>query len=82
MPSDFLTSFRTALQAFLKLAAVFCTRDQCAHVQAEHGAIFQVLGHIAAHDTLGKALGNGSLTDARLTDEDGVVLASYGSGCG
>ena len=82
MPSDFLTSFRTALQAFLKLAAVFCARDQCAHVQAEHGAVFQVLGHIAAHDTLGKALGNGSLADAGLTDQDGVVLALTATGCG
>ena len=82
MPSLFLTSSRTALQALLKLAAVFCARDQCAHVQAEHGAVLQVLGHIAAHDTLGKALGDGGLTDTRLTDEDGVVLASYGSGCG
>ena len=66
---------QNALQAFLKLAAVFCTRDQCAHVQAEHGAVFQVLGHIAAHDTLSKALGDGGLTDTGLTDEDGVVLA-------
>ena len=69
---------QNALQAFLKLAAVFCTRNQCAHVQAEHGAVFQVLGHIAAHDTLGKALGNGSLADTGLTDQHRVVFALTG----
>ena len=31
-------------------------------------------GHIAAHDTLGKALGDGRLANARLADEHGVVL--------
>ena len=64
-----------ALQALLELAAVFCARDQRAHVQAEHGAVFQVFGHVAAHDTLGKAFGDSRLADAGLTDEHGVVLA-------
>ena len=73
------TSFvQHALQALLKLAAVFCTGHQSAHVQAEHGAVFQVLGYIAADDPLGQTLCNGGLADARLTDEAGVVFRLTG----
>ena len=67
-----------ALQAFLKLAAVLGTRDQRTHIQTEHGTVFQVLGHIAAHDTLGKALGDGSLAYTGLTNQHRVVLAFTG----
>ena len=63
------------LQALLELAAVLSARDQRTHVQAEHGAVLQVLRHIPLDDTLGQALSNGSLTDASFTDEHGVVLA-------
>ena len=67
-----------ALQAFLKLAAVFCTCDQRTHVQAEHGMILQVFGHISAFDPLRQPLGDGGLTDTGLTDQHGVVLAFAG----
>ena len=67
-----------ALQALLELAAVLCTGHQSAHVQAEHDAVLQVLGHIAPDDTLGQTLGDGRLADARLTDEAGVVLRLTG----
>ena len=67
-----------ALQAFLELAAVLGTGHQSAHVQAEHDAVLQVFGHVTAHDPLGKALGDGSLADAGLTDQAGVVLGLTG----
>ena len=67
-----------ALQALLELAAVLCASHQSTHVQAEHSAVFQVLRHIAPNDTLGQTLGDGGLTDARLTDEAGVVLRLTG----
>ena len=67
-----------ALQAFLKLAAVFGTRDQRTHIQTEHGTVLQIFGHITAHDTLGKPLGDGSLADTGLTDQHRVVLALTG----
>ena len=67
-----------ALQAFLKLAAVFCTCDQRTHVQTEHGMILQVFGHISAFDPLRQPLGDGGLTDTGLTDQHGVVLAFAG----
>ena len=67
-----------ALQALLELAAVLCTGHQSAHVQTEHDAVLQVFGHIAAHDTLCKALCNGGLANAGLTDQAGVVLGLTG----
>ena len=66
------------VQALLELAAVLCTGHQSAHVQAEHDAVLQVLGHIAPDDTLGQTLGDGRLADARLTDEAGIVLGLTG----
>ena len=33
------------------------------------------IGHVAAHDTLRQALGNGGFAHARFTDQHGVVLA-------
>ena len=38
----------------------------------------RVFGHVAAHDTLRQALGNGGFADAGFTDQHGVVLASCG----
>ena len=73
-----LDLIQDALQALLKLAAVLCTGHQRTHVQAEHGAVLQVLGHIAAHDPLGQALGDGGLANAGLTDQAGVVLGLTG----
>ena len=69
---------QNALQTFLKLAAVLSTGDQSAHIQAEHGAVFQVFGHIAAHDTLGKALSDSRFTNTSFTDQHRVVLALTG----
>ena len=64
-----------ALQALLELAAVLCARDQRTHVQAEYGAVLQVLRHIPLDDTLGQALSNGGFTDTAFTDQYRVVLA-------
>ena len=73
-----LDLIQDALQALLKLTAVFCTGHQRTHVQAEHDAVLQVLGHIAAHDPLGQALGDGGLANTWLTDQAGVVLGLTG----
>ena len=67
-----------ALQAFLELAAVLCTGHQSTHVQAEHGAVLQVFGHIATHDALRQTLGDGGFTNAGLTDQAGVVFGLTG----
>ena len=64
-----------AFQPFLKLALVLGTSNQCAHVQAVDGLAFQVLRHVAAHNTVCQTLGDSRLTYTGLADKDGVVLS-------
>ena len=66
------------LQTLLKLASVFRARHQRAHIQCENLLILQSLGHIAAHNSLGKALHNSRLAHAGFTDKDRIVLALSG----
>ena len=47
------------LQPLLKLAAVFGPGDEGTHVQGEDGLVLQRAGHVALHDPLGQALGDG-----------------------
>ena len=65
---------QNALEAFFKLAAVFCAGHQRAHVKAEHLAVLQVFRYIAAHDTQGQALGDSCFAHARLADEHRVIF--------
>ena len=66
------------LQALFKLAAVFRAGDQSAHVEGENGLVLQGFRHVAAHDPLRQALGNGSLADTGFADQDGVILCLSG----
>ena len=61
------------LEALLELAAVLGAGDQRTEVERDHALVLE-LGHVAAHDALGEALGDGRLADAGLTDEHRVVL--------
>jgi hypothetical protein len=62
------------LEALLELAAVLRAGDERAHVEREHRLVLQPLGHVAAHDALGEALGDRRLADAGLADQHRVVL--------
>ena len=66
------------LQAVLELTAVLGAGDQRAHVELDEVAVAQRTRHVAGHDTLGDALDDSCFTDARLTDEHGVVLGAAG----
>ena len=66
------------LQPLLKLAPVFGSGDQRAHIQGENGLILQALGYVLADDPLGQPLGNGGFAHARLADQDGVVFRFAG----
>ena len=66
------------LEPFFKFAAVLCTRDQRTHIEGEDSFVAQPFGHISPDDPLCEALGDGRLTDARLADQAGVVLAFAG----
>ena len=65
---------QNSLQAFLKFATEFCAGDQCAHIEREDGTVFQAVRHIAANDTLGETLSDGSFANARLTDQHRIVF--------
>ena len=62
------------LEALLELAAVLRARDQQAQVEREDRLVLQPLGDVAAHDALGEALHDRGLADARVADQDRVVL--------
>ena len=62
------------LQALLELAAVLGTRHERGHGEGVYLLALQHIGHGALVDALGQPLGDGRLADARLTDEDRVVL--------
>ena len=62
------------LEALLELAAVLGAGDERAEVERDDALVLEPLGHVAAHDPLGEALGDGGLADARLADQHRVVL--------
>ncbi len=64
------------LEALLELAAELGAGDHGAHVQRQQPAAAQVLGHIARGDLLRQAFDDGRLADARLADNDRVVLGA------
>ena len=66
------------LQAVLELAAVLGAGNQRAHVELDKVAVAQGARHVAGHDTLGDALDDGRLADARLADEHRVILGAAG----
>ncbi len=65
-----------AFQSLLELALVLGACNQRTHIKRIDLFLFQVLGDIATHDTVGKTLYNGGLTDTRLTYQDRVVLGT------
>ncbi len=65
-----------ALEPFLELAAVGGAGDQRAHVECDHAAVAQRLGHVPGDDPLGEALDDRGLADAGLADQHGVVLGA------
>src|SRR5919204_4790985 len=62
------------LQALLELAAVLRAGKQRSDVEREDPLVLETLGYVAAHDALREALDDRRLADARLADEDRVVL--------
>ena len=64
------------LQPVLELAAVLGAGDQRADVERDHALALEALGHVARHDPLGEALGDGGLAHAGLADQHRVVLGA------
>src|SRR3954463_7258998 len=62
------------LQPLLELAAVLRAGQQRADVEADDATVAQGLRDVAGDDPLGQALDDRGLADARLADQDRVVL--------
>ena len=66
------------LHPLLELAAELGAGHQTGQIQQIQLLALQAGGHLVPGDALGNALGDGGLTDARLTDQAGVVLLAAG----
>ncbi len=64
------------LQPLLELAAVLGSRDHRAEVERDDPLVLEGLGDVTLDDAGGQPLDDGGLADARLTDEDRVVLGA------
>ena len=73
-PADVGDLGEDGLQPLLELAAVLGAREERADVERPDALALQALRHVAGDDALGEALGDRGLADARVADEDGVVL--------
>ena len=62
------------LEPLLELAAELGAGDQRAEVERDDPLVLEALRDVAADDPLGEALDDGGLADARLADQDRVVL--------
>ncbi len=62
------------LQPVLKFPSVLGAGDHRAQVERDHASILESLGDVAGDDPLRQALGDRGLADARLADQDRVVL--------
>jgi len=66
------------LQPLLELAAIFRAGDERTHVEAHKPLALDAVGDVAVGDAERESFDNGSLADAGLADQDGVVLGSAG----
>lgn len=64
------------LETFLEVAAVLGTGQQRTKIQRIHDAIAQQIGYLIIDDPLRQPFGDSRLADARLTDQQRVVLAT------
>jgi hypothetical protein len=62
------------LDALLELAAVLGPSDHHGQVEDHDPPVAQDLGHVPIDHVLGEAFDDRGLTDARLTEEDGIVF--------
>jgi hypothetical protein len=74
-PADLLEH---RLQPLLELAAVFRAGDEGADVERPDALPLQALRDVAGDDPLREPLGDRGLADARVADQDGVVLRPAG----
>src|SRR5699024_5251937 len=74
LPVGALDFIEDGLEALFEFAAVFRTSNHRAKVQGQQGFALQGFRHVAGDNAAGKAFDDRGFTDARLTDEHGVIL--------
>ena len=62
------------LEALLEVAAIARAGEQRAHVERKHRRALEHLGHVGIDDLAGEALGDRGLADARVADQQRIVL--------
>ena len=68
--------FEHCLQAFFEFTAILGACDKCTKIKSDYLLVFQGFGHISAHNALGQSLHNGGFPDARLANQDRVILGT------
>jgi hypothetical protein len=63
-------------EALLEFAAELGQGHEGAHVEGDDAFVLEALRHIGRDDPQGEAFDDGRLADARLADENGVVLGA------
>ncbi len=74
LPLALFDLFENAFEPLFKFSAVFGPSDQASHVEDEELFIFERIGNVALHDAQGEPFGDRCLADARLADQERIVL--------
>ena len=69
---------QNCLQTFLKLASVLGSCYKRAHVQSKNLFVFQSFRNVSGNDSLSQSFNGCCFTDARLTDQNRIVLCLTG----
>src|SRR5262249_25438015 len=64
------------LEPLFEFPAVLGSRDQRAHVECKKLLVRKTFGHVTIDDALRKAFDDRGLADARLADQDRIVLGA------
>ena len=78
VPEGVFDFLKNRLEPLFELASEFRARDQRAHVERDDLFVLQRLGDVPLDDSEREPLDDRGLSDARLSDEDGVVFGSSG----
>jgi hypothetical protein len=68
------TAFSRSSNSLLELAAKFRAGNQRAHVEGHEPLVAQTFRYVAIHDAKRQTFGDRGLADARLADQNGIVL--------
>ena len=74
--TDLFDLFDQPLNAAFELAAKLRAGDQCRQIQQKYLLIPQLGRHVTGGNAGGQSFGDGRFTDARLTDEAGILFAA------